>query len=132
MYTFVVCPECGNKRCPKATDHNNPCTNSNDPGQPGSIYGDMTMALDARRAREMALVKPQAELKAIYDRIEKAAVEGHFRIKIPYEELEYLRSAPTLSSSEGNQYIYAELKARQFKVSFYTNFGDPSHVEITW
>lgn len=35
---FVVCPECGNKRCPKANDHRNECTNSNDPGQPGSAY----------------------------------------------------------------------------------------------
>jgi hypothetical protein len=36
---FVVCAECGNKRCPRATDHKWPCTGSNDPGQPGSIYG---------------------------------------------------------------------------------------------
>lgn len=33
-----LCPICGNKRCPKATDHNNECTNSNEPGQVGSIY----------------------------------------------------------------------------------------------
>ena len=30
---------CGNKRCPKATDHRFECTGSNEPGQPGSIYG---------------------------------------------------------------------------------------------
>ena len=35
---MVVCPFCGNKRCPHATDHYNPCTRSNDPGQPGSRY----------------------------------------------------------------------------------------------
>lgn len=35
---FIVCPDCGNKRCPKATDHRLECTNSNDPGQPGSRY----------------------------------------------------------------------------------------------
>ena len=29
---------CGNKRCPKATDHRNECTNSNEPNQSGSIY----------------------------------------------------------------------------------------------
>lgn len=29
---------CGNKRCPRATDHMLACTGSNDPGQPGSIY----------------------------------------------------------------------------------------------
>lgn len=27
---FVVCPECGNKRCPHANDHRNACTGSND------------------------------------------------------------------------------------------------------
>lgn len=33
-----LCPECGNKRCPKASDHELACTNSNEPGQPGSVY----------------------------------------------------------------------------------------------
>jgi hypothetical protein len=32
------CPVCGNKRCPKATDHENACTHSNEPGQVGSSY----------------------------------------------------------------------------------------------
>ena len=35
---MIVCPECGNKRCPKASDHRLECTRSNEPGQPGSIY----------------------------------------------------------------------------------------------
>ncbi|WP_241165126.1 hypothetical protein [Citrobacter freundii] len=35
---FVVCPECGNKRCPRANDHNNACTGSNETGQVGSAY----------------------------------------------------------------------------------------------
>lgn len=35
---FIVCPVCGNKRCPKASDHNNACTGSNEPGQAGSLY----------------------------------------------------------------------------------------------
>ncbi|EMF8382364.1 hypothetical protein V6117_18630 [Klebsiella pneumoniae] len=35
---FVVCPECGNKRCPRANDHRNACTGSNEPGQEGSAY----------------------------------------------------------------------------------------------
>ena len=38
MTRMIVCPECGNKRCPHSTDHNLACTNSNDPGQPGSRY----------------------------------------------------------------------------------------------
>lgn len=35
---FRVCPDCGNKRCPKAKHHDHACTNSNEPGQTGSIY----------------------------------------------------------------------------------------------
>lgn len=35
---FVVCPECGNKRCPHANDHRNACTGSNEPGQEGNAY----------------------------------------------------------------------------------------------
>ena len=35
---FIVCSVCGCKRCPKATDHTLECTDSNAPGQKGSIY----------------------------------------------------------------------------------------------
>lgn len=35
---FVVCPDCGNKRCPKAHNHELACTNSNAPGQTGSSW----------------------------------------------------------------------------------------------
>lgn len=35
---MVLCPECGNKRCPRSTHHDNACTNSNEPGQPGSSW----------------------------------------------------------------------------------------------
>jgi hypothetical protein len=35
---MVVCEHCGNKRCPHATHHDNACTGSNEPGQPGSGY----------------------------------------------------------------------------------------------
>ena len=34
-----LCPDCGNKRCPRATDHRLACTASNAPGQLGSRYG---------------------------------------------------------------------------------------------
>lgn len=36
---MFLCPECGNKRCPKSTDHTFACTGSNEPGQVGSFYG---------------------------------------------------------------------------------------------
>lgn len=36
---MVLCPACGNKRCPRATNHIFACTGSNEPGQHGSAYG---------------------------------------------------------------------------------------------
>ena len=42
MTRMILCPECGNKRCPKATHHDNACTGSNEPGQVGSVYGFVT------------------------------------------------------------------------------------------
>ena len=35
---FVVCPTCGNKRCPRAHNHTLACTGSNEPGQKGSSW----------------------------------------------------------------------------------------------
>ena len=35
---MILCSICGNKRCPHASDHELPCTDCNDPGQPGSVY----------------------------------------------------------------------------------------------
>ena len=32
---MILCPDCGNKRCPRAQDHRNECTGSNEPGQIG-------------------------------------------------------------------------------------------------
>ena len=34
---FVVCPECHNKRCPKAQYHGFKCTNSNEVNQKGEL-----------------------------------------------------------------------------------------------
>lgn len=39
---MILCPECGNKRCPHATNHSHACTDSNEPGQIGSVYGIMS------------------------------------------------------------------------------------------
>lgn len=38
---FTMCPTCGNKRCPKGTNHSRTCTGSNEPGQAGSSYADL-------------------------------------------------------------------------------------------
>jgi hypothetical protein len=39
QYTrMITCVTCGNKRCPKASNHALECTGSNAPGQKGSVY----------------------------------------------------------------------------------------------
>jgi hypothetical protein len=35
---MILCPVCGNKRCPRTTHHDNACTGSNEPGQRGSSW----------------------------------------------------------------------------------------------
>lgn len=37
-FQMILCPKCGNKRCPHASDHDLECTGSNEPGQAGSIH----------------------------------------------------------------------------------------------
>lgn len=38
MMVMFLCVICGNKRCPRAADHDLKCSGSNEPGQPGSLY----------------------------------------------------------------------------------------------
>lgn len=42
QFRMYTCPDCGNKRCPRGSWHENACTGSNDPGQEGSFYGKPT------------------------------------------------------------------------------------------
>lgn len=35
---IIVCDQCGHKRCPRANNHHNQCTQSNELGQKGSAY----------------------------------------------------------------------------------------------
>lgn len=48
---FVVCPDCGNKRCPHANDHRNACTGSNELGQEGSAYPASTQQNNEENAK---------------------------------------------------------------------------------
>lgn len=53
---MVLCPQCGNKRCPHAADPANACTGSNEPGQPGSNFpAPPANGTDPERARVQAL-----------------------------------------------------------------------------
>jgi hypothetical protein len=40
LTTFVVCPQCQNKRCPKADDHKFKCSGSNEVNQVGELEDD--------------------------------------------------------------------------------------------
>lgn len=51
---FVMCPDCGNKRCPKANDHRNACSGSNEPGQAGSAYPASPVVGDFRERSGMS------------------------------------------------------------------------------
>lgn len=41
---MVTCPRCGNKRCPRALNHNRACSESNEPGQVGGYQGKKIVA----------------------------------------------------------------------------------------
>lgn len=41
MTLMILCPKCGCKRCPHASDHELECTDSNEYGQKGSVYGGL-------------------------------------------------------------------------------------------
>ena len=47
---MVTCDICGNKRCPHATDHELDCTNSNLPGQKGSVWEDYKVGKPKRES----------------------------------------------------------------------------------
>lgn len=51
---MILCPICGNKRCPHATDHRNACTGSNEPGQAGSAYAECKPHNAELRGRPLA------------------------------------------------------------------------------
>lgn len=65
---MIVCPDCGNKRCPKAKDHRNECTKSNEPGQLGSaFFNDVldTQLLDEVRRRGFEIRDGKINTRAI-------------------------------------------------------------------
>jgi hypothetical protein len=49
MTRMILCPTCGNKRCPRASDHRLECTDINEPGQTGSVYTALLPVQPAQR-----------------------------------------------------------------------------------
>lgn len=58
---MILCQTCGNKRCPHATNHLNACTGSNEPGQKGSSWENVSPRFSAPPAVEpRGLVAPHS------------------------------------------------------------------------
>jgi hypothetical protein len=91
---MILCSECGNKRCQKASDHNFSCTGSNEPGQWGSIYTTPPAATVQEpvvwagwhtSTDDMMLFKTKAEAVSWRDQYKKgfASIEGLVRPFLP-------------------------------------------------
>ncbi|MET5518067.1 hypothetical protein [Citrobacter freundii] len=63
---FVVCPECGNKRCPHANDHRHSCSGSNAPCQEGSAYPAAPQQ-DVRLALEIGMSRYAGAMQKLVD-----------------------------------------------------------------
>lgn len=74
-FGMMLCVECGNKRCPKATNHDHACSGSNEPGQIGSVYGvtdsagvpNVTLPLDDGEDTQEAMLAIEAAQMARID-----------------------------------------------------------------
>jgi hypothetical protein len=64
---MIVCSDCGNKRCPKASNHRHKCTGSNEVGQYGSIY---------TAPRELSDELPSPVLQEYFEKGYKCAMES--------------------------------------------------------
>ncbi len=70
---FVVCPTCGNKRCPRAHNHSLACTNSNEPGQTGSSWEHVRPVREAVVYAPRLTGKQTALHRALLEQAAKAA-----------------------------------------------------------
>jgi hypothetical protein len=86
---MVVCPMCGNKRCPHANDHRNVCTDSNEPGQPGSSWAHVKpFAKRMRQSRPKSTPARKAakgqecmvRIPGICNRDPETTVLAHYRL----------------------------------------------------
>lgn len=77
---MVVCPDCGNKRCPKASHHAHGCTRSNASGQAGSVFGgwkveDGPLHSDVAIGGRLICPVPLEVLWAIKERIDEIRLD---------------------------------------------------------
>lgn len=68
---MIVCEHCGNKRCPHATDHRHACTDSNEPGQAGSIFEGVGAV------SQIAFAPPKFSMKELRETMENLLADAH-------------------------------------------------------
>ena len=71
---MVLCTDCACKRCPKATNHEHTCTQSNKSGQMGSAYGEMCQQ-DCCREYRAIMAERRKEFDAFWAAAERAGAE---------------------------------------------------------
>lgn len=85
---MILCPACGNKRCPKASDHRLACTESNESGQEGSIYTaqpEQSSAMDEWRSMVVVNLLRRCPNLSKHELRELAA---HFESRLPVAQPE--------------------------------------------
>ena len=70
---MILCPECGNKRCPKASNHRYQCTGSNEIGQKGSIYTHPAKTINNQKMIDVLMELAKYRLLTAYE-IEELAI----------------------------------------------------------
>jgi len=139
---MIVCPTCGNKRCPKAASHENACTGSNEVGQPGSSWANFKphpYQLAAIRALTGAFAnQPVTPPHSAWIRVSDGLPvipEGQYRTEVLTTRLrddERLRAVAFYGgSSEGNErrgfYIVTADRDEFGDRSITHNYIEPTH-----
>lgn len=98
---MILCAQCGNKRCPHAADHRNACTNSNEPGQPGSNYPLVSPAETVGSQTFQSRVRPWM-MECFGAEISADRTERNHRF---FEEATELAQACGMTASEAHQLV---------------------------
>lgn len=120
---MIVCPNCGNKRCPQAIDHRNICTRSNEPNQDPQLKDiykrKLLPVFNQKQSWEMTMnemiFKPLLTMHTAYlhlgnlDKALKNIIEN----MQPDEEYEGIQLAVKAAYSNGHEveYMYDEIVA---------------------
>lgn len=101
---MVLCPVCGNKRCPRASNHIYACTGSNEVGQVGVDAADMARRAPQRLKYGANMTRD--EIEAIAQRPTYCKADGE-AVTLSRAE----RDALVAMARDGEQQLSAALKA---------------------